>query len=61
AFADVLRQAGLTTTVRLNRGIEIGAACGQLAAEQAAPPSAAAVARRRALLARRSAQALRGV
>jgi 23S rRNA (adenine2503-C2)-methyltransferase len=60
AFAGVLREAGLTTTVRLNRGIEIGAACGQLAAEQAAPPSAAAVARRRALLARRSAQALRG-
>jgi len=59
AFADVLRSAGVTTTVRQNRGVEIGAACGQLAAEQATSPSSAAVARRHELLARRSAAALR--
>ena len=37
-------------TVRRNRGVEIGAACGQLAAERAGAPAPAAVARRRQLL-----------
>ena len=60
AFAAVLRAAGLSTTIRRNRGVEIGAACGQLAAEQAGRPTAVAVARRRDLLVRRSAAALRG-
>ncbi len=60
AFADVLRAAGLHTTVRRNRGTEIGAACGQLAAELAAQPTPAAVARRRQILVERSAVALRG-
>jgi 23S rRNA (adenine2503-C2)-methyltransferase len=32
AFKDVLQRAGIPTTVRLNRGREIQAACGQLAA-----------------------------
>ena len=40
AFAHVLRAVGLRTTVRRNRGIEIGAACGQLAAELAGAPDA---------------------
>ncbi len=30
AFAEILRQAGVSTTVRLRRGIEINAGCGQL-------------------------------
>ncbi|HSH21599.1 MAG TPA: 23S rRNA (adenine(2503)-C(2))-methyltransferase RlmN [Candidatus Caenarcaniphilales bacterium] len=60
AFAAVLRAAGLRTTVRRNRGIEIGAACGQLAADRAGEPSPSAVARRRELLVRRSATALAG-
>jgi 23S rRNA (adenine2503-C2)-methyltransferase len=58
AFAAVLRSAGLRTTVRRNRGLEIGAACGQLAADQAGEPAPSAVARRRELLVRRSAAAL---
>jgi hypothetical protein len=58
AFANVLRAAGLETTVRRNRGIEIGAACGQLAADRQAEPTAAAVARRRELLVLQSAEAL---
>jgi 23S rRNA (adenine2503-C2)-methyltransferase len=58
AFAGALRAAGLAVTVRRNRGIEIGAACGQLAAEQAERPPAAAVARRRERLERASAAAL---
>ena len=45
-----LRAAGLHTTVRRNRGVEIGAACGQLAADLAGEPAPAAVARRRELL-----------
>jgi 23S rRNA (adenine2503-C2)-methyltransferase len=60
-FASVLRAAGLRTTVRRNRGVEIGAACGQLAAELAGQPTPAAVARRQAVLADRSAGALRDV
>ena len=33
AFADVLREAGLVTTIRKTRGDDIAAACGQLAGE----------------------------
>ena len=60
AFADRLRAGGLGVTVRRNRGQEVGAACGQLAAELAGEPSAPAVARRRELLVVASAVALRG-
>jgi 23S rRNA (adenine2503-C2)-methyltransferase len=59
-FAAVLREAGIQTTIRRNRGQEIGAACGQLAAERAGEPPAAAVARRRERLIDASAHALRG-
>jgi 23S rRNA (adenine2503-C2)-methyltransferase len=59
-FASTLRDAGISTTIRRNRGQEIGAACGQLAAEQVGEPPAAAVARRRERLVRESALALRG-
>ncbi|MFN8518495.1 MAG: 23S rRNA (adenine(2503)-C(2))-methyltransferase RlmN [Chloroflexota bacterium] len=58
AFASVLRAVGLSTTVRHNRGVDIGAACGQLAAELAGQPTPTAVARRRKLLVDRSAAAL---
>jgi 23S rRNA (adenine2503-C2)-methyltransferase len=58
SFAQILRAAGLRTTVRRNRGVEIGAACGQLAAEHAGQPAPAAVCRRQELLASRSAKAL---
>ena len=60
AFAERLRAGGLGVTVRRNRGQEVGAACGQLAAEQAGEPPAPAVARRRELLEAASAIALRG-
>ncbi len=60
AFADRLRAAGIGVTVRRNRGQEVGAACGQLAAEQAGEPAAPTVARRRELLVAASAAALRG-
>jgi 23S rRNA (adenine2503-C2)-methyltransferase len=60
AFAAALEAAGIATTVRRTRGIEIGAACGQLAAEQAGAPSPAAVARRRERLERESAAAVAG-
>ena len=59
-FASRLRGAGLTTTIRRNRGQEVGAACGQLAAEGAGAPAPAAVARRRERLVASSAAALRG-
>jgi 23S rRNA (adenine2503-C2)-methyltransferase len=59
AFASTLRAVGLHVTVRRNRGIDIGAACGQLAAELAGAPAPDAVARRRDLLVSRSADALR--
>ena len=59
-FAAVLAAAGVTATIRRNRGQEIGAACGQLAAERAGEPAPAVVARRRARLVDESAQALRG-
>jgi hypothetical protein len=58
--AATLRAAGIATTIRRNRGQEIGAACGQLAAERAGEPPAAAVARRRDRLVGESAAALRG-
>jgi len=60
AFADRLRAGGLGVTVRRNRGQEVGAACGQLAAEQAGEPPAPTVARRRELLVAASVAALRG-
>ena len=59
-FADVLRSAAIETTIRRNRGQEVGAACGQLAAERAGEPPAPAVARRRARLVAESAAALLG-
>ena len=59
-FAATLGAAGIATTIRRNRGQEIGAACGQLAAERAGEPPAAAVARRRERLIGESAAALRG-
>jgi len=59
-FAERLRQAGLPVTIRRNRGQEIGAACGQLAADRAGAPAAPVVARRRRLLETASAAALRG-
>jgi 23S rRNA (adenine2503-C2)-methyltransferase len=59
-FEGILREAGIATTVRRNRGAEIGAACGQLAAERAGEPPAAAVARRRERIIDESAAALRG-
>ncbi len=58
AFASTLRAAGLSTTVRHNRGVDIGAACGQLAAELAGQPTPTAVERRRRLLVDESAAAL---
>ncbi len=60
AFAGHLRSAGVQTTIRRNRGQEIGAACGQLAAERAGEPPAAAVDHRRRLLIDASLAALRG-
>jgi len=59
-FAVTLRAAGIETTIRRNRGQEVGAACGQLAAERAGEPPAPAVARRRARLVAESAAALLG-
>jgi 23S rRNA (adenine2503-C2)-methyltransferase len=59
-FASTLREAGIETTIRRNRGQEVGAACGQLAAERAGEPAAPAVARRRARLVAESAAALLG-
>jgi 23S rRNA (adenine2503-C2)-methyltransferase len=59
-FAALLREAGIGTTIRRNRGQEVGAACGQLAAERAGEPPVPAVARRRERLERESAAALRG-
>ncbi len=58
AFASILREGGLGTTVRRNRGVDIGAACGQLAADRAGAPAPAAVARRQELLVVRSAAAI---
>ncbi|MGK2851386.1 MAG: 23S rRNA (adenine(2503)-C(2))-methyltransferase RlmN [Candidatus Limnocylindrales bacterium] len=60
AFAATLRDAGIGTTIRRNRGQEVGAACGQLAAERAGEPAPPVVARRRERLVMASAAALRG-
>jgi 23S rRNA (adenine2503-C2)-methyltransferase len=59
-FAGRLREAGIATTIRFNRGTEIGAACGQLAAEHAGQPTPIVVQRRRERLVTESARALRG-
>jgi 23S rRNA (adenine2503-C2)-methyltransferase len=59
-FAARIQAAGIPVTIRRNRGVEIGAACGQLAAERAGAPAAPAVARRRRRLEAQSARALRG-
>ena len=59
-FAATLLAAGISTTIRRNRGQDVGAACGQLAAERAGEPPAPAVARRRERLELESATALRG-
>jgi len=59
-FARPLRAAGLAVSIRRNRGLDAGAACGQLAAERAGDEPPAAIARRRDLLVLRSAAALRG-
>ena len=59
-FASILRDAGISTTIRRNRGQEVGAACGQLAAERAGEPPMPAVTRRRERLVAESARALRG-
>jgi 23S rRNA (adenine2503-C2)-methyltransferase len=59
-FAARLRAAGIRTTVRRNRGQEIGAACGQLAAERAGELPPLVIARRRERLVSASAAALRG-
>ena len=61
AFAARLRAVGIAVTIRRNRGQEIGAACGQLAAERAGEPAPRVVARRRELLVLESAAALRAV
>jgi 23S rRNA (adenine2503-C2)-methyltransferase len=59
-FAARIRAAGILVTIRRNRGVEIGAACGQLAAERAGAPPAPTVARRRERLEAASVRALRG-
>jgi 23S rRNA (adenine2503-C2)-methyltransferase len=59
-FASRLEAVGIPVTIRRNRGQEIGAACGQLAAERAGAPAAPAVARRRQRLEAESARALLG-
>ncbi|MEO8274014.1 MAG: 23S rRNA (adenine(2503)-C(2))-methyltransferase RlmN [Chloroflexota bacterium] len=60
AFAARLQAVGIPVTIRRNRGQEIGAACGQLAAERAGEPAAPAVAWRRRRLEAESARALMG-
>jgi 23S rRNA (adenine2503-C2)-methyltransferase len=59
-FAERVRAAGIAVTIRFNRGTEIGAACGQLAAEHAGQPTPAVVRRRRERIVAQSAAALRG-
>ncbi len=60
AFANRLRVSGIGVTVRRNRGQEVGAACGQLAAEKSGEPAAAAVTRRHERLVAASARAIAG-
>jgi 23S rRNA (adenine2503-C2)-methyltransferase len=59
-FAAWIESAGIPVTIRRNRGVEIGAACGQLAAERAGAAPVPAVALRRRRLEAASARALRG-
>ncbi|MEO8208642.1 MAG: 23S rRNA (adenine(2503)-C(2))-methyltransferase RlmN [Chloroflexota bacterium] len=59
-FAERLLADAIPVTIRRNRGAEVGAACGQLAADRAGAAPVAAVARRRELLEASSAAALRG-
>jgi 23S rRNA (adenine2503-C2)-methyltransferase len=59
-FAEQLRAAKIQTTIRYNRGTEIGAACGQLAAEHAGQPAPVVVRRRRERIVAESAAGLRG-
>ena len=59
-FAAMLRGAGIATTIRRTRGDEIGAACGQLAAERGGMPAPATVRRRREQLERAGAASLAG-
>ena len=59
-FATRVEAAGIPVTIRRNRGVEIGAACGQLAAERAGAPAVPALALRRRRLEAASARALRG-
>lgn len=59
-FAAVVAAAGIPVTIRRNRGQEIGAACGQLAADRAGRPAPIVVERRRERLVAESARALRG-
>jgi 23S rRNA (adenine2503-C2)-methyltransferase len=59
-FAARIRRGGIGATVRANRGVDAGAACGQLAADRAGEPPAAAIAHRRETILRRSEAALRG-
>ena len=59
-YAERVRAAGIAVTIRFNRGTEIGAACGQLAAEHAGQPTPAVVQRRRERIVAQSAAALRG-
>jgi hypothetical protein len=58
-FAARVGAAGIGVTIRRNRGQEVGAACGQLAAERAGEPAPAVVARRRSRLVAGAAAALR--
>jgi 23S rRNA (adenine2503-C2)-methyltransferase len=60
AFAGRLRAGGIAVTIRRNRGQEIGAACGQLAAERAGESAPPVIVRRRDRLEAASAAALRG-
>ncbi|MFN8630396.1 MAG: 23S rRNA (adenine(2503)-C(2))-methyltransferase RlmN [Chloroflexota bacterium] len=59
-FAERVRASGIAVTIRFNRGTEIGAACGQLAAEHAGKPTPIVVQRRRERIVAQSAAALRG-
>jgi 23S rRNA (adenine2503-C2)-methyltransferase len=59
-FAARIQGAGVPVTIRRNRGQEVGAACGQMAAERAGQPAPDAVAWRRRRLELASARALRG-
>ncbi|HJW21621.1 MAG TPA: 23S rRNA (adenine(2503)-C(2))-methyltransferase RlmN [Candidatus Limnocylindrales bacterium] len=59
-FAARIRAAGIPVTIRGNRGQDVGAACGQLAADRAGQPAPAAVAWRRRRLEQASLAALRG-